>query len=72
MSARGSSAIPVNVNPTGRTSVPRGTGTTVVGVVAGGAMIDTGGDCKPQPGPEYFAIAKRTTARDTSIVLEAR
>jgi hypothetical protein len=67
MSGRNNTAIAVRVNQNGKSYSPNGTGTTVAGVVAGGATLGFSGGCDPIPGPGLWEDARRAAARDPTI-----
>lgn len=71
MSAVGNSSIGVNVDKTGKQYKPNSTGTTVAGVVAGGAPLTFGG-CQPVPGTPMFAQARAKAAADPTYTEKIR
>ena len=72
MTARGESAVGVNVDPSGRgCSARAGAGTRSV-AVAGGGALDFANVPRPQPCVEYFATAKRKRNTDSRIRKKAR
>lgn len=72
MSGRNGSSHDVRLNKTGSSYAPNGTGTTVAGVVAGGATINFSGGCTPIPGPGLWAERDRVASRDPTSRKEPR
>ncbi len=72
MSAVGNSSIGVIFDKTGKQYKANNTGTTVAGVVAGGASLDGPSGAKPVPGPSVFGEARAKANSDPTITTVIR